>query len=80
MAEATTGSIVFPVTAGDALSEVLKQGAQRMLAEVAEWIDARADGTDERGRRQVVRNGYSRSQLLTMSPGLIHSTRRLTRR
>jgi transposase-like protein len=42
---------------------VLKEGAQRMLAaaieaEVAEWVDARADVTDEQGRRQVVRNGH----------------------
>ena len=63
MAEVITESISFPGTARDALSEVLRQGAQRMLAcaieaEVAEWIDSRAGVTDERGRRQVVRNGY----------------------
>jgi putative transposase len=63
MAEVTTESISFPVTAKDTLSEILKQGARQMLAqaieaEVAEWIDTHADATDERGRRQVVRNGY----------------------
>lgn len=47
----------------DTLQEVLRQGAQRMLtqameAEVAEWIGRHAHLTDERGRRQVVRNGY----------------------
>ena len=63
MAEVTTESIPFPGSSRDALSEILRQGAQRMLAqaieaEVAEWIDAHAGTTDDRGRRQVVRNGY----------------------
>lgn len=63
MAEVITESIGFPGMARDALSEVLRQGAQRMLAcaieaEVAEWIDSRAGVTDQRGRRQVARNGY----------------------
>jgi transposase-like protein len=63
MAEVTTESIAFPGTARDALSDILKEGAQRMLAhaieaEVANWIDGHADRIDERGRRQVVRNGY----------------------
>jgi len=62
MVETTTESIAFPVTPKDALSDLLKEGAQRMLAaaieaEVAEWVDARAHLTDEEGRRQVVRNG-----------------------
>ncbi|MBX3424038.1 MAG: hypothetical protein KF688_00020 [Pirellulales bacterium] len=63
MAEVTLESLPFPGSSRDALSEILKQGAQRMLgcaieAEVAEWIDGRARVTDEQGRRQVVRNGY----------------------
>lgn len=48
----------------DLLTEVLRSGAQRLLsqaveAEVAEWIEEHAEVVDERGRRQVVRNGYS---------------------
>ena len=63
MAEVTTESIAFPGTSRGALAEILKAGAQRMLAqaieaEVAEWIDAHADVTDAAGRRQVLRNGY----------------------
>jgi len=63
MAEVTTESIAFPGTSRDALSDILKEGAQQMLAhaieaEVAEWIDAHANHTDDHGRRQVVRNGY----------------------
>jgi putative transposase len=46
----------------DALTEVLHNGARRLLAEaveaeVADWIDRHADLRDAAGRRQVVRNG-----------------------
>jgi len=46
----------------DALTDILRQGAQRMLAqaieaEVAGWIDAHSQVRDEAGHRQVVRNG-----------------------
>ena len=44
----------------DSLQEILRQGAQTMLAqaieaEVAEWIDQHQHVTDDRGRRQVAR-------------------------
>ena len=47
----------------DALSEVLRHGAQRLLleaveAEVATWIDARRHLTGGDGHRLVVRNGH----------------------
>lgn len=46
----------------DALTDILRQGAQRMLsqaieAEVADWIDRHQQCRDEQGHRQVVRNG-----------------------
>jgi putative transposase len=46
----------------DALTDILRQGAQRLLAqaiqaEVDEYLDARRHLTDEDGHRQVVRNG-----------------------
>ncbi len=49
--------------ARDVLTEILRQGAQRMLAaaietEVAEHIAAHASQLDEAGHRQVVRNGH----------------------
>jgi len=49
--------------ARDALTDVLREGAQRLLAqaieaEVADWIDGHADLRDGRGLRQVVRNGH----------------------
>jgi putative transposase len=64
MTHATTNALSFPATTSrDALGEILRDGAQRMLthaieAEVAEWIDARADVINEHGHRQVVRNGH----------------------
>ena len=56
-------SIVPVPTARDVLSDVLRQGAQRMLAqavdaEVAEWIDQHAEIQDADGHRLVVRNGF----------------------
>ena len=60
MTGGVAGSIGGP---GDALTEVLRRGAADLLAaaveaEVAAWIDQRAQITDDRGRRQVVRNGH----------------------
>lgn len=63
MQEVTTRSVTFPSTSSrDALTELLRSGAQRLLAEaieaeVAEWIDSHAQVIDAAGRRQVVRNG-----------------------
>ena len=47
----------------DALTEVLRQGAWRMLAqaieaEVESFVTAHEHIRDEQGRRQVIRNGY----------------------
>jgi transposase-like protein len=57
------GSTVRLPGSRDSLQEILRQGAQKMLAqaieaEVAEWIEEHQHATDEQGRRQVVRNGY----------------------
>ncbi len=45
------------------MTEVLRKGVRELLAqaveqEVHEWLTARADLTDERGRKLVVRNGH----------------------
>src|SRR5512135_22349 len=64
MSESTTDIRIVPLPTGqDVLSEVLRDGARRMLAqaveaEVATWIDAHAHLKDEAGRQQVVRNGH----------------------
>ncbi|MBV8381838.1 MAG: IS256 family transposase [Planctomycetaceae bacterium] len=64
MQQSTTDIRIVPLTQGqDVLTELLRDGARRMLAEAIEaevsaWIDARAHLKDASGRRQVVRNGY----------------------
>jgi transposase-like protein len=75
MQEGTTTSVTFPsVVAKDVLTELLREGAQRMLAtaieaEVADWIDSHAHVTDENGHRQVVRNGYLPERNITTGVG-----------
>jgi putative transposase len=64
MTEFTTDIRIVPLPNGqDMLTEVLREGARRLLAqaveaEVAAWIDTHAHLTDDAGRRQVVRNGH----------------------
>src|SRR5512135_1590960 len=64
MSEATTDIRIVPLPKGqDVLTEILRDGARRRLAEaieaeVAIWIDAHAHLKDPSGRRQVVRNGH----------------------
>lgn len=60
--------------ASDVLSEVLRQGAQRLLAqaieaEVSVWIDQHQDCRDEQGRRQVVRNGHLPARTISTGVG-----------
>jgi putative transposase len=62
--ESTILPIAGPMHASkDALTDILRDGARRLLAEaveaeVAAWIDAHAHLKDQAGRRQVVRNGH----------------------
>src|SRR3954447_11259608 len=64
MQQSTTEIRIVPLPQGpDVLTEILRDGARRMLAEaieaeVAIWIDAHAHLQDQARRRQVVRNGY----------------------
>jgi len=75
MAESTNATIEFPALAArDVLTEILREGAQQMLAtaidaEVAEWIERHAQLTDARGHRQVVRNGYHNPRKITTGLG-----------
>jgi len=65
----------FPGSAiGDPLTQVLHDGARRMLiqaveAEVAAWIDDHAHLTDAQGRRQVVRNGHAAARTIVTGVG-----------
>jgi putative transposase len=58
----------------DLLSELLRQGAQKLLAqaieaEVSEWIESHAHVRDEAGHRQVVRNGSMPARTITTGVG-----------
>ena len=63
MNESTAPALELPATTSqDVLTEILRDGAQRLLsqaveAEVDTWIESHKHVTDEQGRRHVVRNG-----------------------
>ncbi|MBV8316926.1 MAG: IS256 family transposase [Planctomycetaceae bacterium] len=64
MQQSTTDIRIVPLPqCQDVLTEILRDGARRMLAEaieaeVAAWVDTHAHLRDAAGRRQVVRNGH----------------------
>jgi transposase-like protein len=64
MSESTTDTRIVPLPTGrDVITEILRDGARRLLAEaieaeVAAWIDVHAHLVDASGRQQVVRNGH----------------------
>jgi transposase-like protein len=75
MRERNGSTVTLPASESrDALSDVLRRGAQKMLAEaidaeVAEWIETHADRRDEHGHRQVVRNGHLPTRTITTGVG-----------
>jgi putative transposase len=75
MSLSTTDVRLVPLPeAKDVLTEVLRQGAQQLLAqaveaEVADWIDHHRHCLDEQGHRQVVRNGHLPARTLTTGVG-----------
>lgn len=63
MQESNDAAATIPVPSRDALSEILRDGAQRLLAqaidaEVDGWIERHAGLKDDRGHQQVVKNGH----------------------
>jgi putative transposase len=75
MIDATTQTRIVPLPqAQDVLTDLLRQGAQQLLAqaieaEIADWIDRHQDCRDAAGRRQVVRNGHLPERTLTTGIG-----------
>lgn len=72
-------SIVPVPTSRDVLSDVLREGAKRMLAqaieaEVAEWIDQHASLKGEDGNRLVVRNGHLPTRTISTGIGPVEVT------
>ena len=88
MHEAIRDQLVLPAsTSQDVLTGLLRQGAQRMLAqaidaEVAEWIESHRELLDQAGHRQVVRNGRlpKRTILSGVGPIEVEQPRVLDRR
>ncbi len=65
-----------PLSSRDVLTDVLRQGARKLLietieTEVAEWIDRHAELRDAEGRRLVVRNGHLPERTITTGLGPI---------
>jgi transposase-like protein len=75
MQERNTSDIPMPAeTTKDVLTEILRQGAQRMLtqaieAEVDDYLAAHADRRDEEGRRLAVRNGHKQERAIQTGIG-----------
>jgi len=80
MAKSNTMSLTFPeLTGRDVMTEILQQGAQKMLAqaiqeEVTAWIEERAEIRDPKGHQQVVRNGYLPQRKITTGVGEVAVT------
>lgn len=76
MTEVTLATVKMPEAREDVLTAILRHGAHRLLAEaieaeVADWIGQRQHLTDDRGRRQVVRNGHSPERTILSGVGEI---------
>jgi transposase-like protein len=88
MRENTKQVVLLPAaTSQDVLTNILRDGAQRMLtqaidAEIADWIETHRDVRNEAGRRQVVRNGRlpKRTILSGVGPLEVEQPRVLDRR
>ncbi len=73
------GATTIPAPSRDVLTEILRDGAQRLLgqaieAEVAGWIEQHTSLTDDRGRHQVVRNGHHPTRTLVSGVGPVEVT------
>jgi len=85
MQESTTTDTVLTMDSSgcevrDVLTEILRHGAQRMLAtaienEVAEYIDTHGHARDDQGQRLVVRNGHMPARSILTGLGPIEVTR-----
>ena len=74
MDESNKATTTIPAPTRDVLTEILCDGAQRLLAhaidaEVTDWIDRHAEVVDDNGRRQVVRNGHHPARTIVTGVG-----------
>ena len=77
MHQATTEQLSLPVSSPrDVLTEILRDGATRMLAQAIEaeaddWIASHAHVTDENDHRQIVRNGHLPARKIQTGVGAV---------
>jgi putative transposase len=77
MRESSSEIVSLPAaTSQDVLTNILRDGAQRLLAqaveaEVGNWIDAHQEVQDAQGHRQVVRNGHLPKRTLMTGVGAV---------
>ena len=69
----------IPVSSQDVLTGILRDGAQRLLAqaidaEVDDWIERHAGAKDDCGHQQVVRNGHHPTRTLVTGVGPVAVT------
>ena len=79
MHERSDATTTIPAPGRDVLSEILRDGAQRLLgqaieAEVDDWTARHGRLNDERGRQQVVRNGHQPTRTLVTGVGAVEIT------
>ena len=79
MQKSNEPTATIPGPADDILTEILRDGAQRLLgqaidAEVADWIDRHAYVVDPAGHRQVVRNGHHPTRTILTGVGPVAVT------
>ena len=79
MQESNDRVATIPVPSRDVLTEILRDGAQRLLsqaidAEVDAWIERHAEVRDDRGHQQVVKNGHHPSRTLITGVGPVEVT------
>jgi transposase-like protein len=82
MEESMATALAMPgANSGDVLTEVLRNGAQRLLgqaieAEVADWLESHQHIVDEKGHRQVVGNGRLPARTITTGVGPVEVSQR----
>lgn len=82
MNESIAPSLAVPATTSrDVLTEVLRDGAQRLLgqaieAEVQDWLESHRHIVDERGHRQVVGNGRLPTRSIVTGVGPVEVSQR----
>jgi len=79
MHESNEATATIPAPSRDVLTEILRDGAQRLLAqaidaEVAEWVDRHAEVVDDGRRHQVVRNGHHPARTILTGVGPVEVT------